>query len=392
MIKFGIRNNLLYPILFVVFIGLRRIVKLVLEHEKLINFRSPFLLSLLMFFSEFVIGGITAIVLNRKKRKSIYKIAGIELINSENDLNRQDSESKIVFLMILAAIIEFIGALSRRYAFKIIDKDDEDDKEDNLWEQINTRLRSFEIIVSSLLSYFILHIKIYKHHLVTLIIISVCLICAFIIEISIENYEIILKNFIILTISTFSRAFLDIIEKHLFDKDFVDVFKITFFEGFIDTIIISFFYIDPTPRDEIKELFELNRYKLLAFILLILYGILSVYKNIYRRYTLNEYSPMTRALAESIFDPFIIIYKYIDSTNNDERSNDLVYFILFLILSIIMVLWSCVYNELFVLYYCDMEKDTYIEINKRSREKNEGYKDLDEIEGENKGNNVNNKI
>jgi hypothetical protein len=388
MIKFGIRNNLLYPILFVVFIGLRRIVKLVLEHEELINFKSPFLLSLLMFFSEFVIGGITAIVLNKKKRKSISKIAGIELINNNNDLNRQDSDSKIIFLMILAAIIEFIGALSRRYAFKIIDKDD--DKEDNLWEQINTRLRSFEIIVSSLLSYFILHIKIYKHHLVTLIIISVFLICALIIEISIENFEIILKNFIILNISTFSRAFLDIIEKHLFDKDFVDAFKITSFEGFVDTIIISFFYIDPTPRDEIKELFELNRYKLLAFILLILYGILSVYKNIYRRYTLNEYSPMTRALAESIFDPFIIIYKYIDSTNNDGRSNDLVYFILFLILSIIMVFCSCVYNELFVLYYCDMEKDTYIEINKRSREINEGYRDLDEIEGENKGKNVNN--
>ena len=388
MIKFGIRNNLLYPILFVVFIGLRRIVKLVLEHEELINFKSPFLLSLLMFFSEFVIGGITAIVLNKKKRKSIFKIAGIELINNNNDLNRQDSDSKIIFLMILAAIIEFIGALSRRYAFKIIDKDD--DKEDNLWEQINTRLRSFEIIVSSLLSYFILHIKIYKHHLVTLIIISVFLICALIIEISIENFEIILKNFIILNISTFSRAFLDIIEKHLFDKDFVDAFKITSFEGFVDTIIISFFYIDPAPRDEIKELFELNRYKLLAFILLILYGILSVYKNIYRRYTLNEYSPMTRALAESIFDPFIIIYKYIDSTNNDGRSNDLVYFILFLILSIIMVFCSCVYNELFVLYYCDMEKDTYIEINKRSREINEGYRDLDEIEGENKGKNVNN--
>lgn len=388
MIKFGIRNNLLYPILFVVFIGLRRIVKLVLEHEELINFKSPFLLSLLMFFSEFVIGGITAIVLNKKKRKSISKIAGIELINNNNDLNRQDSDSKIIFLMILAAIIEFIGALSRRYAFKIIDKDD--DKEDNLWEQINTRLRSFEIIVSSLLSYFILHIKIYKHHLVTLIIISVFLICALIIEISIENFEIILKNFIILNISTFSRAFLDIIEKHLFDKDFVDAFKITSFEGFVDTIIISFFYIDPAPRDEIKELFELNRYKLLAFILLILYGILSVYKNIYRRYTLNEYSPMTRALAESIFDPFIIIYKYIDSTNNDGRSNDLVYFILFLILSIIMVFCSCVYNELFVLYYCDMEKDTYIEINKRSREINEGYRDLDEIEGENKGKNVNN--
>ena len=40
--------------------------------------------------------------------------------------------------------------------------------------------------------------------------------------------------------------------------------------------------------------------------------------------------------------------------------------ILSFILSIIMVLCSCVYNELLVLYCCGMEHETYIEVNKRA--------------------------
>ena len=52
-----------------------------------------------------------------------------------------------------------------------VDGDDERDE----GEKINTRLRSFEIIISSILSYFILHTKIYRHHYVTLVIIVLLL-------------------------------------------------------------------------------------------------------------------------------------------------------------------------------------------------------------------------
>ena len=36
-----------------------------------------------------------------------------------------------------------------------------------------------------------------------------------------------------------------------------------------------------------------------------------------------------------------------------------------------MVFCSCVYNEFIVLYFCNMEHDTYIEISKRAKEKDE---------------------
>ena len=370
MIKIGIRNNLLYPLLFVLFLGIRRIIKLILE--RCIDIDCPFLLAFSMFFSHFIFGGISLFYLNRKRKKNgNSKVIGITLIRTEKELNRQDSDLKIILLMILAAFIELIGAIVRRYAIKkFCNKEEEGEK-------INTKLRSFEIIISSLLSYLILHIKIYRHHLVTLVIIGACLICGFIIEICKVELKIFWKSILILIISTLSRAFLDIIEKHLFDKDFIDVFKITTFEGFCDTILISFSYFFEAPRKEITNLFNLGKGdKLLAFILLIIYGVLSFYKYIYRRCTLIEYSPMTRALAESVFDPFIIIYYFIDAKK--FSLGEYAYFISFFILSIIMVFCSCVYNEFLVLYFCDMEHDTYIEINKREEKERNTYDNNEE--------------
>ena len=372
MIKIGIRNNLLYPLLFVICLGARRIVKLILE--RIIDYEGPFLLAFLMFFFEFIFSGIFTFYIYRKKKKKS-KVIGITLIKNEKELNRKDSKCKIILLIFLAACIELIGAIDRRYLINKISKEDEEA------DHINTRLRSFEILISSLLSYFILHIKIYKHHIVTLIIIGVSLICGLLIEIHIQKNNIIWETILILIISILSRVFLDIIEKYLFDKDFIDVYKITAFEGFIDTILILFSYISKSARDEINELINSNKI-VFALILLIIYGFLSVFKNIYRRFTLNEYSPMTRALAESIFDPFIIIFDFIDHKKyNDEEGR--ICYTLFFIFSIIMVFCSCVYNEFLVLYFCDMEHDTYIEISKRAKEKEE-RNDYDNIEEEDK--------
>ena len=55
MIKFGIRQNLFYPLMFISFIFARRIMKHLIENEDHNNFKCPFLLVLLMFVSEIII-------------------------------------------------------------------------------------------------------------------------------------------------------------------------------------------------------------------------------------------------------------------------------------------------------------------------------------------------
>ena len=77
---------------------------------------------------------------------------------------------------------------------------------------------------------------------------------------------------------------------------------------------------------------------------------------------------MTRALAESIIDPFDLIYLYINNKNNKNENsnlNDYYYFIIIISLFIISFL-SFVYNDFIVLYCCGLEYNTHLEIQKRA--------------------------
>ena len=82
---------------------------------------------------------------------------------------------------------------------------------------------------------------------------------------------------------------------------------------------------------------------------------LSGFKNVFRRYIVKKFTPMTRALAESILDPIFIIYGYFQG-NEDKLSN----FITTLICSFIMIFCSCIYNEVFVLYCFGLQNNTHL--------------------------------
>lgn len=90
-------------------------------------------------------------------------------------------------------------------------------------------------------------------------------------------------------------------------------------------------------------------------------------KNVFRIITNKFYSPMARALAESILDPIISIYYFFFEIRDDKFTSEFwIYFIINFICSIIMALCSCVYNEFIILYYCGLEFETFFEIRKRS--------------------------
>ena len=380
MIKFGRMSNLIYPLLFVIALWLRRLTKFFLVFKKWIYFESPFLLALIMFISEFAIGGIISYVIFYKDDDKLEKEEKEEnntknehkkylLITKKKDYIPPDSNTKIIFLLILAAIVEFIGAITRRYLIEEI--------ADYESEKINIRLRSFEIILSSFLCYFILgnefkNVK--KHHFITLVIITISLICSLILEfVFYNNIRFILDGLLFLFISSLTRSILDIIEKYLLDTDFINVYKMTAFEGMLDTIISLFCYSFKPPRNEIIELFKKEKiYIIIVIILLIIYGILSFFKNIFRRISLAFYSPMTRALAESILDPFIVIYEFFNYKYNFEEIDDqdkyynypkMIHLILIFIFTLIMVICSCFYNEFLIINCC--KEDTFYEIDKR---------------------------
>ena len=366
LIKFGFRESLFYPSLFVLFLFIRRIIKFFLE-VYLLQKKLSYILILIMFISEIVIGLIFLFKRNKKKGNSVTsEFMGIPLIKEVSTLKRPDSNLKVIVLIIFASHFVIIGAISRRYL-----TNNEISKESNLYDEYHAKYRSSEIIIASLLCLFTLKMKIYKHHAFSLIVILMCLIVIFITEIrcGIDN----LTYCILILISSICRVFLDTIEKYLFDTDFVDIYKITIFEGVIDTIFTCFLYFFDGPKDEFRKLINntidnkdepKGLIYWIGILLLLVYGAFSGLKNICRRYTVKKNSPMTRALAESILDPILILYGYLNRDKNKIKSEDnkkvIISFIVTFICSILMIFCSCVYNELFVLFCCGLERKTHL--------------------------------
>jgi len=105
----------------------------------------------------------------------------------------------------------------------------------------------------------------------------------------------------------------------------VDIYKITVFEGSIDAIFMSSLYLFYKPREELIDLIKNKPQResilyWMGILSLVAYGILSAFKDLNRRFTIKLYSPMTRALVESILDPFFIIYGYMHSPINNDNS------------------------------------------------------------------------
>ena len=391
MIKIRIRRNLLYPCLFIFFTLIRRIIKIIIDEILLEGVKTSFIIIWLMVFFELIISNIY--VYNQaKKDKNENKENNKNKNNKELNLiqNRQrqlilpDKGIKIITLIIFAGYFEFIGFLSRRF-ITIYDSNDN-------YDEFNAKFRSIEIYTSSILCKYTLRIKIFKHHIFSIIIIVICLFLVFIFELLIEKEEMkkFWMNISYVCITSLFRAFLDTTEKYLFDYDFVNVFKLMRLEEFLNIFLISLFFIFPTPYSQIVGIIEFGKKKnnlikaISGIILLLIYATFSAYKNIYRRYTVKKYSPMSRALAESVLDPIFIIWGFV------ENRTDWYYFTGIMLCSFIIIFCSLVYNEAIILYFCGLEYNTFFGINDRGEFYDNLNKELEInfTDNDNKENNI----
>ena len=75
--------------------------------------------------------------------------------------------------------------------------------------------------------------------------------------------------------------------------------------------------VDNESYEDFQEIKEAKNTILLIF-LFIGFVFINAFKNLYRVLTIQYYSSMTRALAESILDPFILFY-YLFLTLRDNK-------------------------------------------------------------------------
>lgn len=379
MIKFGIRRNLLYPITLFVCDFLRKIDIFVME---VYDLKYSLLFVLIMFLSEFV-SGLSLFLYQKKnfinKNENEQVFMGIKLIKSTiTNIPHPDSSLKIYILIFLISLLDFIEFLIQTYYCPIYLKELGLNSNDGLYT-FNTHLTSILALTSFLLYWKIFKSKIYRHQKLSLYIIFICTIFIIVLDFFFEIFQYnnkITEIFIVfglIFIEHFFYSIYEIIEKYLFEYNFMNPFQLLMIEGgfgcAIALIFILFFLIisNRSFKEIIFENFnEKNAFPLI--VLLFIYFILCGARNTYKIVTNKIFSPMTLSLSYCILNPIMIII-YIIVNNIKVKEEDIIiifYDIPHLVLSLIIVFFCCIYNELIILFCCNLERDTHYEIYKRA--------------------------
>ena len=361
MIKFKLRKNLIYLFVYYISWYVRKIVTIIFENT--FDFYPSFIFLFLMTLGE-IFGGLTIFLYQyiSIKRKKETKYFGIKLIYSEdNQIIIGDRLVKKIVLIFFAAFFDFMEFVISTFFLSPFDN--------NISPSFDLRFGCITTIWSSLLCTYALKVKIGKHNKISRWIMSICLLLSFILELCYKSDNVSFGNFLVARLLCLGYlicvSYNDCIEKYLVNTNFINPFKILMVEGIFEFIMSSFLSIGKSPFKEIKM--KSNEISPGHFVLLIflffLYLILSAILNAYKVYCNVIYSPMAKSLMDYLMSPFFCIYYFIE---NDDFNKNYFYFFISEFIAIIIVFFSCVYNEYIILYCFDIEHDTIDEVMERA--------------------------
>ena len=188
-------------------------------------------------------------------------------------------------------------------------------------------------------------------------------------DINIENY---LISYLLVFCHFIFVSFTDIVEKYLFDYNFLNPFLILMSEGIFGFILASFYSIFNNPFREIINIYnEFESWKfILLIVFLILYSIFSLGLNMYKILSNIYYSPMTKSLAAYLLNYIFIIYFFISEKDfMTEGKKNYIYFIVNLVLSVLIDFIALIYIEIIIFKFCGLDKDTHEIISYRATTK-----------------------
>ena len=364
MLKFGFRNKQFYPLMLLLFAFLRKGLEIIMDiHPYKEN--DGFVIMFLLFFSQALVSSVMIFYFSKKDTIEIKPQIFVPVKSSFIKFrNSNDSKTKIIFLIIFGSVFYFVGCVIRTndvvYLGNKIGQN----------SQLEVRVRSIQIIISALICYFTMRLTIYKHQKLSMILISIFLIFIIITEFVVcPDLLITFISLLICTTSCTCRAFMDITEKYLFDCDYINIFKMLQYEGIIGTILyLIFFSFNKTYHKQgsnlLKDMSEFGWNFVSFLFLMILYIIISGLRNVYRVTTNKYYSPMSRALIESTLDPFIFLFNSL-TIDQEKYFQFWSFFGIIIFCLTVISFFSLVYNDFIILYCCNLEHDTYKEINFR---------------------------
>ena len=366
--KFAWRHNLIYPIFLLLWILLRRANTFLLS--KFFNFSKNILFTLLMFFGEFstclIIYFYQKRFLKNKNNNSDNEDTKNSLIFNGMQINTLDSNIKIGFLIFVAAYFDFVEFnLSTNYIPKF----------PNSSGSLDLRLGGILTIISALFFHFLLKFPILRHQFFSLYIIALCFIVSILLEYYFQDVDIFINywdlsfKILFIIIEQFFHALLDSIEKYVVEYNKLNHFKVCALEGFFGTVItFLYLFIDNSFIIQINRIYyEKSGAVFALFIfLLFVYTVLCGLKNAYRVITNKIFSPMTKSLTDYFLNPLFLIQNYLEGDFKSGGKQNFIYFLISFILGIITDLFGSVFNEIIILFFCDLEINTHDQVCFRS--------------------------
>ena len=360
----------MYPSLLILWNLLRKILTISLN--KFFNFSKNLLFTLLMFIGEFFAGLIIYYYQESfLKKKENSEVENNTLIYNEEEVEMKiagipDSKFKIYFLIFTISYLDFTEfVLLYNYLPTF----------PNSSSSLDIRLGGIMTIISSIFFYYLLKKPILRHQFLSICAIAIC----FIVTVSLEyffqdidifvNYGDLSLKILYIIIEQFFMAIYDIIEKYVADNNNLSYFKVLAFEGFFGILITLLYSIlDDDYVTQLKKVYNQKSGSMFALFifLLFVYIVLCGLKNAYRVITNKLYSPMTRALTDYFLYPFLLIQNYIEGDFIFRGERNIFYFLINFILGIITDFFGCVFNEIIILFFCNLEIDTHNQVSFRS--------------------------
>ena len=326
MIKFAIRRNFIYILLYIILSFLRNL--LIIFMDIIFNFNNSYIYIQIMFLGELFGGTITYFyqkkynTVKKEEKKDQYSIT-IKLIKTEvtddDYFSPLDSKIKIIFLILLVSLfdaVEFI--LVNIYLPRFI----------NLSPSLYARLYGIATISAFVFYIYALKLPVFRHHKFSLFVISICLLIIIATEFYYQKFDIFLSYeqlgiaITFIAISQILCSCMDSIEKYLFEYDYMNPFVVLMYEGFFGFFISFIVFIDSNYFHDMALIYNkstsIGNFILFIF-LLIVYMILSAGKNLYRIFVTKIYNPMVKTLQDYLLNPLYLIYYFLvrkDFTNN----------------------------------------------------------------------------
>ena len=233
-------------------------------------------------------------------------------------------------------------------------------------------------------SKFLLNEKIYKHHAISIIIISICCLILSIYDLLIkgskesEDYKFEIRSFLILIIFSFSiqilYALFSVLIKVHFNTYLTDPFLLMFYLGIFGLLILIpieiIYHYCLFENDKIlgkgiiSEIIELSKNDLKNIFYIFCQVFLDILINGSEVLTIYYFKPCHLTISLMIH---ATIERILDWGKNAEKNGGIQYKIFFIFVNVSNIIFSLIYNEIIIIKICSLEKNTTKYISKRQK-------------------------